>query len=64
MHVHALLQLFHWAVKLDMQNMNAGVEKRWFKGRKSSVNYQIRLTDNDKTVRWITTAVCVYVWVY
>lgn len=33
-YLHALLQLFHRAVKLDMQNMNPGGGRRWVKDRK------------------------------
>lgn len=33
-YLHALLQLFHQAVKMDMQNTSAGVERRWLKEEK------------------------------
>lgn len=59
-YLHAPLQLFHHAVKLDMQNMNLGGESWWFKKKQKQIRIPLLvLLENDKMVQWITTAVCV-----
>lgn len=54
-YLHALLQLFHQAVKLDMQNMNPGGEKWWFKEKGKRIAPLV-LSDNDITAHRSTTA--------
>lgn len=57
-YLHALLQLFHQAVRQDMQNMDPGGERRCVKEKTKRITL-LALSDKDKTVYWNTTAVCV-----